>query len=78
MTTSFLGLAPTFDATNFIADTAIVLGDVTLGRHASIWYGASLRGDVHWIEIGSESNVQDNATIHVSRGTHPCRRVAFL
>ncbi|MEL6443961.1 MAG: gamma carbonic anhydrase family protein [Bacteroidota bacterium] len=73
MTTPFLGLAPTFDATNFIADTAIVLGDVTLGPHASIWYGASLRGDVHWIEIGAESNVQDNATIHVSRGTHPCQ-----
>ncbi|MEM8600517.1 MAG: gamma carbonic anhydrase family protein [Bacteroidota bacterium] len=72
MTAPFLGTAPTFDATNFIAETAIVLGDVTLGAHASIWYGASLRGDVHWIEIGAESNVQDNVTIHVSRGTHPC------
>ena len=39
---------------------------------ASIWFGASLRGDVHWIHVGASSNVQDNATVHVSRGTHPC------
>ena len=73
MTDSFLGRFPRFDATNYIALTAAVVGDVTLGAGASIWFGASLRGDVHWIEVGAESNVQDNATVHVSRGTHPCR-----
>lgn len=78
MIAPFLDRTPHYDTTNFIAETAIVLGDVTLGPHASIWYGASLRGDVHWIEVGAESNVQDNVTLHVSRGTHPCRRVAFL
>ncbi|MEO1630508.1 MAG: gamma carbonic anhydrase family protein [Bacteroidota bacterium] len=72
MISPFLNHAPRYDETNFIAKTAIVLGNVTLGAHASIWYGASLRGDVHWIEIGAESNAQDNVTIHVSRGTHPC------
>lgn len=71
MTNSFLGRAPVIDGSNFVAPTAAVVGDVTLGRGASVWFGASLRGDVHWIEIGSASNVQDNATIHVSRGTHP-------
>ena len=72
MTDSFLGLHPRFDDSNFIAPTAAVIGDVTLGRGASIWYGASLRGDVHFIRVGAGSNVQDNATVHVSRGTHPC------
>lgn len=37
-----------------------------------MWYGASLRGDVHYIHVGAGSNVQDNAVVHVSRGTHPC------
>lgn len=68
----FLGLHPRLDGANFVAPTAAVIGDVTLGRDASIWYGASLRGDVHFIRIGARSNVQDNATVHVSRGTHPC------
>ena len=73
MTTSFLGRTPRLGADVFVADTAAVVGDVTLGDGASVWYGASLRGDVHWIEVGPGSNVQDNATLHVSRGTHPCR-----
>lgn len=73
MTDSFLGRAPRFDDSNYIAPTAALVGDVTLGEGASIWFGASLRGDVHWIEVGAGSNVQDNATVHVSRGTHPCR-----
>ncbi|MDX1420498.1 MAG: gamma carbonic anhydrase family protein [Rubricoccaceae bacterium] len=73
MTETFLGCAPRFDATNYIAPTAAVVGDVRLGEGASVWFGASLRGDVHWIEVGAGSNIQDNATVHVSRGTHPCR-----
>ena len=70
---AFAGTAPRLLGENFVAPTAAVVGDVTLGAGASVWYGASLRGDVHWIEVGAGSNVQDNATVHVSRGTHPCR-----
>ena len=73
MTRSFLGRAPRLGADVYVSDTAAVVGDVTLGDGASVWFGASLRGDVHWIEVGAGSNVQDNATVHVSRGTHPCR-----
>jgi carbonic anhydrase/acetyltransferase-like protein (isoleucine patch superfamily) len=73
MIADFLGRSPRFDASNYIAPTAAVVGDVTLGEGASVWFGASLRGDVHWIEVGPASNVQDNAVVHVSRGTHPCR-----
>ena len=73
MLDSFLGRSPTLGREVFVAGSAAVIGDVTLGDGASVWYGASLRGDVHWIEVGPGSNVQDNATVHVSRGTHPCR-----
>lgn len=72
MTAPFIHRTPQLGEDVFVADTAAVIGDVTLGDGASVWYGASLRGDVHWIEVGAGSNVQDNATVHVSRGTHPC------
>lgn len=50
----------------FVADTASVIGDVELAEDVSIWYGAVLRGDVGKIRIGPRSNVQDNATVHMS------------
>jgi len=48
----------------FIADTARVLGEVSLGENVSIWYGVSIRGDVAPITLGDGTNVQDNAVIH--------------
>ncbi|NLW23069.1 MAG: gamma carbonic anhydrase family protein [Tissierellia bacterium] len=48
----------------FIADNAMVIGDVNIGEGSSVWYGAVLRGDIENITIGKFSNVQDNATIH--------------
>ncbi|MEG2857892.1 MAG: gamma carbonic anhydrase family protein, partial [Clostridia bacterium] len=52
----------------FVAENASIIGDVTLGTQASVWFGAVLRGDVSHIIIGAGSNVQDNVTIHVSAG----------
>ena len=52
------------DGNYFIADTATVIGKVRLHNSASVWFGAVLRGDNEWIEIGENSNVQDNATCH--------------
>jgi len=49
----------------FVAPSAAVIGRVTLGRDASVWFGAVLRGDGNDIRIGDRSNVQDNAVIHV-------------
>jgi len=49
----------------FIAPGATVIGRVTLGRGANIWFGAVLRGDVNRITVGDATNVQDNAVIHV-------------
>lgn len=71
MIRSFLNAYPRFDDTNFIASSAEVIGDVTLGRHASVWFNATIRGDVNWIRIGEATNVQDGAVVHVTRGTAP-------
>ncbi len=71
MISEFLGAHPSFDATNFIAPTASVIGDVRIGPHSSIWFNATVRGDVNWVRIGECSNVQDNAVIHVTNRTAP-------
>lgn len=70
---SFSGTQPTIDETNFVAPSADVIGDVILGRRTSVWFNATIRGDIHWIRIGDESNVQDNAVIHVTSDTGPTR-----
>jgi len=64
------GQAPEFPASGnyFIAETATVIGKVRLHDSASVWFGAVLRGDNEWIEIGENSNVQDNATCHTDPG----------
>lgn len=55
----------------FIAPTATVVGDVVLGDRVSIWYSAVVRGDVHRITIGEDSNVQDAAVLHGTLGEWP-------
>ncbi|MDA1029234.1 MAG: gamma carbonic anhydrase family protein [Bacteroidetes bacterium] len=71
MVKEFLGILPTYNASNFIAETASVIGDVHLGADASVWFGATIRGDVHRIRIGDRSNIQDNAVVHVTHGSAP-------
>jgi carbonic anhydrase/acetyltransferase-like protein (isoleucine patch superfamily) len=62
----FLRQPPTLGKNVFIAKTATVIGDVTLGAHSSVWYGAVLRGDINRIVVGHHSNVQDNAVLHLA------------
>ncbi|HEV8125004.1 MAG TPA: gamma carbonic anhydrase family protein [Gemmatimonadales bacterium] len=62
---------PHIHPTCFIAPTATVLGDVTLGAESSIWFGSVLRGDVAKIVIGSQTNIQDGSIVHVDTG-FPC------
>ncbi len=59
-------LMPTGGA--YVASTAVVVGDVTLGRDASVWYGAVVRGDCAPITIGALTNVQDGTVIHADTG----------
>src|SRR5205085_11660266 len=53
----------------FVAPNATLIGDVTLGEGASVWFGAVLRGDRDRIEIGARTNVQDNAVVHLDPGS---------
>jgi carbonic anhydrase/acetyltransferase-like protein (isoleucine patch superfamily) len=67
----FLRRQPKLGNGVFIARTAVVLGDVTLGAHSSVWYGAVLRGDINRIVVGHHSNVQDNSVLHIA-DDFPC------
>jgi carbonic anhydrase/acetyltransferase-like protein (isoleucine patch superfamily) len=64
------GEAPDFpaDGRYWVADTATLIGRVRLMTDASVWFGAVLRGDNEWIELGERSQVQDNATLHTDPG----------
>ena len=55
----------------FLAETATIIGDVKIGDNCSIWYSAVLRGDVHYIKIGNNTNIQDNVTIHATYKKSP-------
>ncbi len=61
--------APDIDPEAFVAPTAVVVGKVTLGPRASVWYGAIVRADSEVIEIGEDSNVQDGSTLHSDPGS---------
>ena len=65
------GISPEYDDTNFIAPSADLVGDIKLGRRTSIWFNVSMRGDIHSIRIGEETNIQDNAVVHVTAETGP-------
>jgi carbonic anhydrase/acetyltransferase-like protein (isoleucine patch superfamily) len=64
----YAGVAPNVADDAFVAETAVVLGNVTIGQGASIWFNAVLRGDKDSIAIGAHTNVQDNVTIHLDPG----------
>ena len=61
---SLRGKTPVLGENCFLAENAVVIGDVILGENCSIWFGAVLRGDVNYIHIGDNVNIQDNAVIH--------------
>lgn len=63
----YRGVLPTIASDAFIADTAVIIGDVEIGAGSSIWFGCVLRGDVNSIRIGRNTNIQDGTVVHVSR-----------
>jgi len=71
MIKTYENLTPKIHETAFVAETAVIIGDVEIGEQASIWYGSVLRGDVNYIRIGNRTNIQDASIIHVSSKTHP-------
>jgi len=58
------GITPTIGENCFIAENAVVVGDVVIGDNCSIWYSAVLRGDVNSIRVGNRVNIQDGAVLH--------------
>ncbi|MEY4198953.1 MAG: hypothetical protein RLZZ265_693, partial [Verrucomicrobiota bacterium] len=68
---TFLRKKPVLGNGVYLAKTAVVLGDVTLGDYASVWYGAVLRGDINRIVVGANTNIQDNAVVHLA-DDFPC------
>jgi carbonic anhydrase/acetyltransferase-like protein (isoleucine patch superfamily) len=63
---SVRGFSPKIHPDVFIAENAVIIGDVEIGQGSSIWYGAVLRGDVSPIRIGAQSNIQDGTVVHGS------------
>jgi len=59
------------DDSAYIAPGAVVLGDVTIGAESSVWFNAVIRGDTAPIQIGDQTNVQDNCVLHADEG-YPC------
>jgi len=65
------GKAPRLDETVWVAEGAVVVGDVEIGSRSSLWFGTVVRGDVNAIRIGARTNLQDYAVLHVTGQTHP-------
>ncbi len=65
------GHVPSVAPDAFVADTARLIGRVTLGPRSSVWYGAVLRADINRIEVGEASNIQDATVVHLE-DEHPC------
>jgi carbonic anhydrase/acetyltransferase-like protein (isoleucine patch superfamily) len=73
MIKKFRGKSPIIPDSCYISESVDLIGDVTLGENASLWFGAVVRGDMHFITIGNRSNIQDNSVIHVTTDVSPTR-----
>lgn len=67
---SIKGKSPVWGENCTIVENATIIGDVTMGKHCSVWFNAVVRGDVHYIRIGDKVNIQDGAVIHCTYRKH--------
>jgi len=65
------GVAPSVDPTAYVHSSAHIIADVHIGAESSVWFNAVIRGDGYHVRIGARTNVQDNATVHVTTGRNP-------
>jgi len=68
---SLNGTTPEFGKNTYLADNATIIGDVKMGENCSVWFNAVIRGDVHYIRIGNQVNIQDGAIIHCTYQKSP-------
>lgn len=71
MLMTFQSHAPRLADGVFVTEDAVVLGQVNIGAHSSVWYGCVVRGDVNTITIGERTNIQDRTVVHVTSEQHP-------
>ncbi|MBE7411532.1 MAG: gamma carbonic anhydrase family protein [Leptospiraceae bacterium] len=67
----FQSIKPNIHETAFIAPSADIIGNVTIGKNSSIWFQTLVRGDVNYITIGENVNIQDMSVVHVARDKFP-------
>ncbi len=74
---SVRGKSPEIGEGTFLAETAVILGDVTIGKDSSIWFNSVIRGDVNSIKIGDRTNIQDGTVIHTiyDKAKHPSQAI---
>ncbi|KAA3607050.1 MAG: gamma carbonic anhydrase family protein [Calditrichaeota bacterium] len=68
---NYLDKSPQLDESVFVAPSADVIGNVTIGKDSSVWFQSVIRGDMHYIKIGSRTNVQDGCVLHITNNTAP-------
>lgn len=66
---SYKGVTPSFNASVYIDESSVLVGDITLGDDSSVWPLVAARGDVNYIRIGERTNIQDSSVLHLSRAT---------
>lgn len=66
----FKNIHPKIHETVFVAEHAVIIGNVEIGEDSSVWFGSIVRGDVNFIRIGARTNIQDMTVVHVSSNTH--------
>ena len=66
---SYKGVIPSFNASVYIDESSVLVGDITLGDDSSVWPLVAARGDVNYIRIGERTNIQDGSVLHLSRAT---------
>ena len=68
---SYMRKYPKIHETVYLCENIVIVGDVEIGKGSSIWFGSVVRGDVNYIRIGANTNVQDNSVLHVQHDTGP-------
>jgi carbonic anhydrase/acetyltransferase-like protein (isoleucine patch superfamily) len=71
MIRTYKGITPLIASTAYIEASAQIIGDVHIGEHSSVWFNCVLRGDVHYIRVGNNTNIQDGTVVHVTNGRFP-------
>ena len=71
MLLEYKGKLPKLGERVFIAEGAVIVGDVEIGDHSSVWFNSVIRGDVNYIRIGKHTNIQDGSILHVMKDQYP-------